>query len=382
MRHHLSTLLVTGSLLLSLTGCAADSRTSSSAPPSTTQIAQAEGKDQPLPGAVQEPSIVQPPPGTELPPPPTAASEPAQTPQGEPQAGEIQERGVIAPSGPTAPPSRITQPGLRYVGPTDNITKVANAIQVFTKGLTSLVRVAPNLALTQPVTMSVGYYSRCSGNRVTQVYQVGPTFSLNFFDQDAECDGKPREMDIDTEFSEPKAGGGVYSYALPVSKIILDPLYDVKIDPLRFVFHGDCGFYGTLGLSDTNKLTLSWLSPDHQQHNEALLISSGQQQVFNDFVWFGDKVSASANLSPPLEWFSYEGIIPCALWPPCAPFVHGTSSVGVPPPNLVPGKTHTETANLQPVGGGSDPNCSATVTYNIWYSVHRFSLLELTGQPI
>jgi len=227
MRHYRSLLvLVTGSLILGLAGCAADSRTSSSAPPSTAQIAQAEqGKD--LPGATQEPRTVQPLPGTELATPPAAASEPAQTPQGEPLAGEIQERGVIAPSRPMAPPSRITQPGLRYVGPTDNITKVANAITTFTKGLTSLVRVAPSLALTQPVTMSIGFYSRCSGNRVTQVYQIGNNSPLNFFDQAAECDGKPREMDIDTELTEPKPGGGVYSYALPVSKVILDPLYEI-----------------------------------------------------------------------------------------------------------------------------------------------------------
>lgn len=59
MRHHRAVLLwVTGSLLLSLAGCAGDSMKSSSEPPATSPIAQAEqGKDQPPSGEIQERAV-------------------------------------------------------------------------------------------------------------------------------------------------------------------------------------------------------------------------------------------------------------------------------------------------------------------------------------
>jgi len=113
---------VTGSLFLSVVGCAGDSLTSSSAPPRpTSQIAQTPREPaQPLPDGVREPGTVQPPPGTT---PPAAASEPAQAPQGEPQAGEVRERAVV-PFRP--PPPMIGAAPLPpcSVGPTQNLTKV------------------------------------------------------------------------------------------------------------------------------------------------------------------------------------------------------------------------------------------------------------------
>ena len=52
---------------------------------------------------------------------------------------------------------------ITYTGPTTNITEVANHIQAQAKSLTSFVTVAPGLALTQPVTISIAYLSlwRC-----------------------------------------------------------------------------------------------------------------------------------------------------------------------------------------------------------------------------
>ena len=79
MRHHLSVvLLVTGSLLLGLAGCATDSTKSSSMTSPNSATAQVEqGKDQP-------------------------------------PSGEVQERGVFRPPGPTGPLS-VAPPPLGFV---------------------------------------------------------------------------------------------------------------------------------------------------------------------------------------------------------------------------------------------------------------------------
>src|SRR5215831_86432 len=75
---------------------------------------------------------------------------------------------VSPPTGGTTTP-KLTLPGdtkipsggskITYVGPTANITELANHIQVQAKSLTSLVTVASGLALTNPVTISVAYLS-------------------------------------------------------------------------------------------------------------------------------------------------------------------------------------------------------------------------------
>lgn len=69
MRHHRAVvLLVTGSFLLSLASCAADSMKSSSETPSISPIAQAEeGKDQPPSGEIQERAVPRMAPGVTAP---------------------------------------------------------------------------------------------------------------------------------------------------------------------------------------------------------------------------------------------------------------------------------------------------------------------------
>jgi hypothetical protein len=91
MQHHRSVFLVTGSLLLGLSGCAGDSMKTSSEPTPTSQIAQSPGETaQPPLGATQEFGTVQPSPGTML---PSTRSEPGSAvPSEPPAAGEVQER--------------------------------------------------------------------------------------------------------------------------------------------------------------------------------------------------------------------------------------------------------------------------------------------------
>jgi hypothetical protein len=40
----------------------------------------------------------------------------------------------------------------------------------------------------------------------------------------------------------PKPGGGIYSFTIPgPSDVWLDPLYDVKVDPVTFTLKNECG---------------------------------------------------------------------------------------------------------------------------------------------
>ena len=60
-----------------------------------------------------------------------------------------------------------------WIAPTDNITKVANAIQIQAKSLNALISILPGLALSKPVTISIAYISPrpAAGNeRRTQTY--------------------------------------------------------------------------------------------------------------------------------------------------------------------------------------------------------------------
>jgi len=90
MRHHRAVvLLVTGSFLLSLANCAADSMKSSSETPSTSPIAQSEeGKDQPPSGEIQERAVPRMAPGVTA---PLQARpiQPAATPPPPPLPGEF-----------------------------------------------------------------------------------------------------------------------------------------------------------------------------------------------------------------------------------------------------------------------------------------------------
>jgi len=97
-----------------------------------------------------------------------------------PTSGQPSPKGT-APLVPGVPSggSKIT-----YAGPTANITEVANHIQIQAKSLISLVTVAPNLAPTQPVTISIAYLSPwvAAGNeRKTQTYvpSSGNSFLYN-----------------------------------------------------------------------------------------------------------------------------------------------------------------------------------------------------------
>ena len=336
MRHHLGVLLcVTSWLLMGLGGCAGDSMKSSqrvAEDRSTPAVAQTEGA------------------------------------QGEPPSGEIQERAVPLPlprPGPSGP-LQFAPPPL-YVGPTQNITVVANALAQYHKSLTTLTTVKPGLVLTQPVTISIAYlspagYGPNSPERLTQTYV--PATGNHFLRNDNTGNGQPRRVHLDINLSEPKPGGGLYSYNVPMD-LDLDPLYDVAISPLNFQLIYGCAFAGS------NIIKLRWYPPDQARFYETDFNAvNGERFTINEFAWARSEVSAAANFRKVSVWYDeFQQADALSFGPP------GFAEFAPPRPtdNLIPGTTYTSNPAL--VKALNNDECSATLNYTVTYTLRWYPCL-------
>lgn len=253
----------------------------------------------------------------------------------------------------TRPPSAGIK--ITYLGPTPDITAVANAIQVQAKSLNSLVTVAPGLALTKPVKISIAYLTPWpTGNdRRTQTYV--PSSGNSFLYSDLEADGKPRKIHMDITLSEPKPGGGVYSYNVPVD-LTLDPLYDVTISPLVFQLVVGCSNVGA------NQIDLHWWAPDNSENYQTVHFATkeGERFTIREFSWARSEVSATDNLHKVDVWYEETGI-------------HGGFGPfpGSPKENLVPGKTQKSFPGLVN-SSGSTQDCQATLDYTVTYQLRAY----------
>lgn len=263
---------------------------------------------------------------------------------GQPRTSDV----IAKPPSEMAPP-----PGI--VGPTDNITKVAQAMSTRAKSLTTLVVIAPGVQVTQPVTVSIGYYSSAGSNRITQSYVTST--GNHFLYNDLEGDGKPRQMNIHVTFEEPRPGGGVYTFSWLMS-LMLDPLYDVAIGPLDFTLFTDCDLVGD------SEIHVQWRPPESDEPRESAFdTSAGEHVTVGEFAWSRQEVSASDNLHLPVVAFVEEDLLP---WPI-------RYKPGVPPggPPLVPGTTHQVVQSLDEAGG----QCRASVQYDITYTLRFYPFL-------
>ena len=326
MRHPLSLMFVVICTLLGAAGCAGDSMKFSqpvAEDRSTSALAQTEGV------------------------------------QGEPPSGEIQERAVPLPRPGPSGSGQFAPPPL-YVGPTQNITKVANALQVKARSLTTQVTVAPGLALTQAVTISIAYISPVPGapERLTQTYvATGNRFVWN----DPEGNGQPRPVHLDITLTELKPGGGQYSYNVP-GNLTLDPLYDVAVSPLNFQLIYGCAFAGS------NIIKLRWYPPDQARFYETDFNAvNGERFSLNEFAWARSEVSAAANFRKVSVWYDqFQQADALSFGPPgFAEFAPARPNV-----NLVPGTTYTSSPGL--VKALNNDECSAILHYIVTYTLRSY----------
>ena len=116
-----------------------------------------------------------------------------------PVTGEIQERGIVDKFQAT-PGKRSCRRNTRLRPPTSPWWPTP--CDSLYKSVSTLVTIALTSPVTQPVEISIGYYSAAGNDRITQSYvrASGNRFLYN----DKEGDGKPRTMTISISCGNPK----------------------------------------------------------------------------------------------------------------------------------------------------------------------------------
>ena len=273
-----------------------------------------------------------------MPPPPEAQVPPALEPQG----------GLVGPDGVVSPDP---------FPPTQNLSKVAHAFTLSRKSLTTLTTVVSGLSLTRPVEMSIGYYSPAGNGRITQSYVAGT--GNHFLYNDFPGDGKPRQLRMDISLSEPKPGGGAWTYAFSWY-VNLDPLYGVTLSPLKFTLAEDCDLVGK------SEIHLQWISPDDQLHRSSFSMSKEETVAIPNVAWSRSEASAAENLLLPFFFFRE---IDSAWFPPHVNFY---PPIWDPNPRpLLPGQTHTVSTILDE----ENLQCYAYIEYTLRYTLRFYPFL-------
>jgi len=243
---------------------------------------------------------------------------------------------------------------LRYAGPTENITKVANALTVRAKSLTTLVKVLPGLALTKPVTIIVDYSSPAGKNRISQTYETRNGNRLIY--NDPVGNRYPRQLTTSITLTEDNPGGQPFTYSFPPGKLTLDPLFDVSITPLRFTMTSKCDRVGN------SEIQFMWYSPEAKYRQKGFSTKKGSLVTIGEFAWTKQEVSASAKL----------------LWPTWA-FIEKDRQVFSPQQWSIPKqdlKLLPSTASgyvgrsLREASGKS--GCSADIAFDVTVQIHQY----------
>ena len=277
------------------------------------------------------------------------------------ETGEVQERGILDKLQGT---SANTLVQAQYQAPTANLTLVANALRLAYKSLSTLVTVAPNLPITQPIEISVGYYSPAGNERITQSYVRAS--GNRFLHNDKEGDGKPRSMTITISLREPKASGGFETFTVNW-QTPLDPLYDVSIGPFAFDLISKCDAVGK------SEILFTWFSPDLQYHKFKFNTRAGSHTTIGPFAWTRQEVGWSHQLfREKAEFYDEDNAVTEALWN-CLPAACGFRGNPVrPTQHLLTGATAIVKGNLKAV----NDNCQAYYEYQMTKTLRWYAYLD------
>jgi len=266
------------------------------------------------------------------------------------------QAGVVGRPPVTGQQPAVKDAGLRYVGPTENITKVANALTVRAKSLTTLVKVLPGLALTKPVTIIVDYSSPAGKNRISQTYETRNGNRLIYNDPAGNL--YPRQMTMSITLTEDNPGGQPFTYSYPPGKLTLDPLFDVSITPLRFTMTSKCDRFGS------SEIKFMWYSPEAKYREKGFSTKKGRLVTIGEFAWTRQEVSASAKL----------------LWPTWAfiekdPRVTSPQQWSIPKQEykLLPGSSGYVGRSLKEASG--EGGCYADIAFDMTIQVRKYDNL-------
>jgi hypothetical protein len=194
-------------------------------------------------------------------------------------------------------PSPNTVP-IDLSAPTENLTKVANAVALHTFSLTTQVNFKGGLELTKPVCITVFYDSysgRAYSNVLNQAYNAASGNRLVF--NDPEGLGTPRQATLRIQLFEPGSGGCGprvlgKSFDLPTKRVNLDPLYDVGVRPIQITRIEDCPML-------SSEFGIRWYSPDDRQHETTLRFGTAKTILVPDSQWNARTLTASSNYHMP-----------------------------------------------------------------------------------
>jgi hypothetical protein len=243
---------------------------------------------------------------------------------------------------------------IQLKGPTENITKIANAISVRAKSLTTLVVVAPGVALTQPVRISIFYYSDGGTNIINQSYVASS--GNHFLYNDKAGDGLPRQRRMDIRLIENNPRGANFLYTIPVVRN-LDPLYRVSIGPLRFTLVNDCDRVRK------SEITFLWNTPEGEDLSAKFSTQAGSSYFVNAFAWSAAEVAVSAKLMVPGLKFRENDPGLFGYDPPRSPARTGVI--------LVPGKSRM----IRGVVSEEKSQCSANYRYWFQSTLNQYPFL-------
>lgn len=277
------------------------------------------------------------------------------------EAGTIQERGILDKLPGAATKSFIQA---QYQAPTADLTLVANALRLAHKSLSTLVTAAPNLPVTQPIEISIGYYSPTGNQRITGSYvrSSGNRFLYN----DKEGDGKPRTMTINISLRELKTGGGYETFAVNW-QVNLDPQYDVSIGPIAFDLISRCDAVGK------SEILFTWFSPDLQYHKFKFSTRAGSRTTIGPFAWTRQEVGWAHQLfREKAEFYDEDSAVTEVLWN-CLPAACGFRGNPVrPTQHLLTGTTALIKGNLK----AENDNCQAYFEYQMTKTLRLYPYLE------
>jgi len=258
-------------------------------------------------------------------------------------------------------------PDNRYVAPTQNLTLVANALRLNYKSLTTFVTIPQGLPVTQPVEVSIGYYSPAGlygpgFQRMTQSYVRSA--GNRFLNNDPEGDGKVRRMRVDISLRESNPGGQPVTFSFSW-QVDLDPLYDVAISPLHFSLSDNCDIAGN------SEIRFVWWAPDDPSqtpHTFNFSTQVSRSTVINQFAWARQEVSALNNLRQLYFYFWEKDTIHPT-------FGFRAPGGGAVVNNLVPGKTKVVEGNLTDEASSNKQDCRAYFEYTITYTLRLYPYL-------
>ncbi|HEY7165513.1 MAG TPA: hypothetical protein VIB79_13185 [Candidatus Binatia bacterium] len=186
-----------------------------------------------------------------------------------------------------------------YTAPTENLTKVANAVTFETYSLSTLIRVRSGLGVTKPVSVTVRYSSyngRAFSDAVWGTYNNG---GLQLVVNDQEGIGTPRQADLRVELFEPDDPAAVgrrvgTGYTIPNNfRLNLDPLYDVGARPIQVARIQDCP------MLTSSDVVARWFSPDNQQHEASFRFGLNKVALVPGSQWSAQALSASSSYHVP-----------------------------------------------------------------------------------